>query len=142
MGDEVVASVGPRRSQESFRMRQVLQLPRRALASAMAVGVCASVGLLYWFGYRAIVEWRQSAVLLANRRMSEAADLLLEALPRDMRAVQETLRGAAQWNRSESDGPYETSIPVATTFARYPYPESFFEWTDDRGMNGLVFLDR
>ena len=35
---------------------------------------------LGWFGYRAIVEWRNSSILVAERRTSEAADLLLEAL--------------------------------------------------------------
>lgn len=123
-------------------MRWIRRLPKGTLATAMAIGACASVAVLSWFGYRAIVEWRQSAVLLADRRASEAADLLIEALTRDMRGVQESIRSAAQWDRFVSDGPYEMSIPVATTFARYPYPESFFAWTDDRDLDELVLFNR
>src|SRR3954463_13507179 len=57
-------------------------------ASALAVGICASVALLSWFGYRALAEGRSASIPLASRRASEAADLLVNALSRDMTGVQ------------------------------------------------------
>lgn len=47
--------------------------------------VCFCVAVLWWFGHTAVREWRSSSILLANRRASEAADLMVTALTRDSR---------------------------------------------------------
>jgi signal transduction histidine kinase len=112
------------------------------VAGWLAIGVCISVGLLSWFGYHAILEWRRSSLLVADRRASEAADLLLEALTHDMHGVQQTVLTSQQWNDFAADRPYEISNLVASTFARYPYPESFFAWRGEDSPDSFVFFNR
>src|SRR6187200_1094420 len=94
----------------------------------LATGVCISVAALFWFGYHATQEWRQSSLLLAERRSNEAASLLVEALTRDMRGVHESVLASQQWQQFAGHQPYEMASLVASAFARYPYPESFFVW--------------
>lgn len=112
------------------------------VAGWLATGVCISVGVLSWFGYHAILEWRHSSLLVADRRASEAADLLLEALTHDMHGVQQSVLTSPQWNDFAADRPYEISTLVASTFARYPYPESFFAWRGEPSPESFVFFDR
>ncbi len=112
------------------------------LAGWLATGVCISVGVLSWFGYHAILEWRHTSLLVADRRASEAADLLLEALTHDMHGVQQSVLTSPQWNDFAADRPYEISSLVASTFARYPYPESFFAWRGEPSADSFVFFDR
>jgi signal transduction histidine kinase len=112
------------------------------VAGWLATGVCISVGVLSWFGYHAILEWRHTSLLVADRRASEAADLLLEALTHDMHGVQQSVLTSPQWNDFAADRPYEISSLVASTFARYPYPESFFAWRGEPSTDSFVFFDR
>ena len=37
------------------------------VAGWLATGVCISVGVLSWFGYHAILEWRYTSLLVADR---------------------------------------------------------------------------
>jgi len=83
---------------------------------------------LFWFGYRAVAEWRDKSVLLADRQSSDAADLLVTALTRDMGGVQASMLTSPQWNQFSADHPHEVNALVASAFARYPYPEAFFAW--------------
>lgn len=115
---------------------------RRGLAGWLALGICGFVVLLSWYGYGAILEWRRSYELLAQRRSQEGADLLLEALIRDMRGVQEAVLPSLEWQRFAGDRPYEMSNLVASTFARYPYPESFFAWRAEPSVTQPVFFNR
>ncbi len=108
----------------------------------LAIGVFLSVALLFWFGYHAIQEWRQSALLLAERRSNEAVDLLVEAISRDMRGVQESVLASQQWQEFAGHEPYEMSSLVASAFARYPYPESFFAWKADQLADQFWFFNR
>jgi signal transduction histidine kinase len=114
----------------------------RSLAGWMAAGVCLSVALLSWFGYRAIRESQQSARLLLERRTSDAADLLVMALSRDMRGVEASVLASSQWTDVMLDPPYDIGNLVASAFARYPYPESFFGWRGPLTDRALVFFDR
>ena len=98
----------------------------RSLAGWMAAGVCLSVALLSWFGYRAIRDSQRSSRLLLERRTSDAADLLVMALSRDMRGVHDSMLLSSQWNEAMLDPPYDIGSLVASAFARYPYPESCF----------------
>ena len=118
-------------------------VPRlRSLAGLMALGVCGSVALLSWFGYRAIREWQRSAVLLADRRANDAVDLLVTALARDMRGVQDSVLQAAYWNERMLAPPYDVDALLASAFARYPYPESFFGWRGQLSTSSIVFFNR
>ena len=49
----------------------------RGLAVWMAAGVCVSVALLTWFGYRAIREWQRSSSLLVERRADAVAEVVV-----------------------------------------------------------------
>jgi len=123
-------------------MRKVTTLLIGTTAGWLATGVALSVALMFLFGYHAIQEWRQGSVLLAERRSAEAADLLVEALTRDMRGVQESVLASRQWHQFASHQPHEMSSLVATAFARYPYPESFFAWKADQPVDRFWFFNR
>lgn len=114
----------------------------RSLAGWMAAGVCLSVALLSWFGYRAIRDSQRSARLLLERRTSDAADLLVMALSRDMRGVEDSILSSSQWTDAMLDPPYDIGSLVASAFARYPYPESFYGWRHQLNERALVFFDR
>ena len=114
----------------------------RSLTGWMAAGVCLSVALLSWFGYRAIRDSQRSARLLLERRTADAADLLVMALSRDMRGVEDSVLSSSQWTDTMLDPPYDISSLVASAFARYPYPESFFGWRGQLDGRALVFFDR
>jgi signal transduction histidine kinase len=102
-------------------------LPRSlGLAGWLAAGVCISVSVLAWFGYRATREWQRSSAELVERRASETANLLVTALAHDMYAVQRSVLAAADREAFALEPPHDLSNTVASAFARYPYPESFF----------------
>ncbi len=108
----------------------------------LAAGIALSAVLLLWFGYRAIEQWRQTTTQLAIQRSAEAVDLVLTALSRDMSGVQETILGSQELTPFSVDHPQEISHIVASAFARYPYPESFFGWQAGRHHGDLVFFNR
>lgn len=114
----------------------------RSLAGWMAAGVCLSVALLSWFGYRAVLHGQRSAALLLERRTSDAADVLVMALSRDMRGVEASVLSSSEWSDVMLDPPYDIASVVASAFARYPYPESFFGWRGQLTGSSLVFFDR
>jgi signal transduction histidine kinase len=113
--------------------RRLLRSPR--LLNALVVGMCISVTALTWFGYSATRKWQRSSELLVQWHADETADLLVTALTRDMRAVQESVLSSADWDRFMLNPPYDVSYVVASAFARYPYPEAFF------GGRGVVSAD-
>jgi hypothetical protein len=94
----------------------------RSFAGWLAAGVCLSVALLSWFGYRAVRDSQRSSRLLLERQTSDAADLLTMALSRDMRGVEDSVLRSSQWNEAMLDPPYDIGSLVASAFARYPYP--------------------
>ncbi len=96
-----------------------------------------SVAALVWLGYGAVTEWQRSAELLARRRADAAADLLVTALTRDMRGVQSSVLAASQ--RTHAADEYDL---IAGAFARYPYPEVFFEATDLSRSAEVTFYGR
>jgi signal transduction histidine kinase len=108
----------------------------------MAAGVCASVALLTWFGYHAIREWQRSSTLLVERRADAAADLLVTALTRDMHAVQKSVLASPDWDTFMLDPPYDVGNVVASAFARYPYPESFFAARGVPTSTSVIFFTR
>jgi signal transduction histidine kinase len=115
---------------------------RRWLPGWLAAGVCISVAMLSWFGYRAMVGWERSARLLADRRANQAADLLLTALSRDMRGVQISVLSSPYWDAFLADPSADITTLVASAFARYPYPESFFAWRGEPRPDGVLLFTR
>jgi signal transduction histidine kinase len=124
------------------RVRRVRSTVESVLTPLLTVGILASTGLLLWFGYHAIEEWRRTTTLLALQRSSEAADLVLTALSRDMRGVQTTILGSQELRQFATGHPQEISNSIASAFARYPYPESFFGWEAGQQPDTVVFFNR
>jgi signal transduction histidine kinase len=102
------------------------QGPQRFLAAAVAVVALALV-VLTASAYRAIREWRDSSSALVEQWAQGAADLIVMALTRDMTGVQRLLANR-DFVLSASADVADATQQVASAFARYPYPESFFVW--------------
>lgn len=105
----------------------------------LIVGSCVAVLTLAWFGYHASREWRRTSEILVRGRATEAADLLLRSLARDMRGVDETILSGLHWDQVDFQPPYDVRDVVAGAFARYPYPEFFFGWDGAREPDVVLF---
>ena len=111
------------------------------LTALLAVAVCLGIATLLGFGYRATREWQRSSELLIERDTAESADLLVTAVTRDMRGAHSRVLANRDWGELSLESLTDTGDQVATAFARYPYPESFFSWQQD-GPRGVVFFNR
>ena len=111
------------------------------LTAVLAVAVCLGIATLLGFGYRATREWQRSSELLIERDTAESADLLVTAVTRDMRGAHSRVLANRDWGELSLESLTDTSDQVATAFARYPYPESFFAWQQD-SPHGVVFFNR
>jgi signal transduction histidine kinase len=111
------------------------------LTGLLAVAVCLGIATLLGFGYRATREWQRSSELLTARDSEESADLLVTAVTRDMRGAHSRVLANRDWGELSLGSLSDTSDQVATAFARYPYPESFFSWGRD-DPHGVVFFNR
>ena len=72
----------------------------------------------------------------------ESADLIIKAISRDMRGAQAMVLANRDWDAPlpADSADLDITEQVATIFARYPYPESFFTW---RGASrGVHFFNR
>jgi len=68
------------------------------------------------------------AVRIAHQN-EESAELIIKAITRDMRGAQARILANRDWDAPlPADFTRDMTEQVATTFARYPYPESFFIW--------------
>ena len=112
------------------------------LTAVLASGVCLCVALLGWLGYRGISEWRRQSIALDAQRSVETADLLYEAVLRDMGGFQASVLNSPEWTRYNAERPHELSEFVASAFARYPYPNSLFAWRPDEDGDRMVFFYR
>jgi len=96
--------------------------------------------LLMW-EYRVTRASQQSLAGRVAHQNEETADLIMKAITRDMRGVQTRILANRDW---EAPQPVASAVdmtePVTTTFARYPYPESFFTWRG--GNHSIVFFSR
>ncbi len=116
---------------------------RPTSASMMAAGLCVSVTLLAWFGFQAVREWQRSATSLTEQRTNDVADLFTAALSRDLRGAENAVLLSWHLNVSALDEPSsEMEGLVASAFARYPYPESFFGWRGEPARSSLIFFNR
>lgn len=111
----------------------------RVVATWLIAGIAVGVGVIAWFAFRATWEWRSTSMLLAERRLEQAADLLARALARDMQGADETVLRQLQWSEVTLERPSDISNVVAAAFARYPYPEAFFGWDGDAASPVVIF---
>ncbi len=111
------------------------------LTALLAVAVCLGIATLLGFGYRATREWQRSSEALVARDTEQSADLLVTAVTRDMRGAHSRVLANRDWGELSLESVTDTSAQVATAFARYPYPESFFSWLQNTD-HGVVFFNR
>ena len=111
------------------------------LTAALAISVCLGIAMLLGFGYRATRQWQRSSEMLIERDTEESADRLVATLTRDMRGAHSRVLANRDWGELSLESLTDTSGQVATAFARYPYPESFFSWRHDSDQ-GVVFFNR
>src|SRR4029450_3952523 len=111
------------------------------LTALLAVAVCLGIATLLGFGYRATREWQRSSQLLVERDTAENVEQIATAPPRDMQGAQSRVLANRDWGELSIASLTDTSDQVATAFARYPYPESFFSWQRDSS-HGVVFFNR
>ncbi|HUA84993.1 MAG TPA: HAMP domain-containing sensor histidine kinase [Bryobacteraceae bacterium] len=96
---------------------------------------------ILFFGYRLTREWQREVAARITRQNEESADLILKAITRDMRGAQARILANRDWDAPLPDGSArDMTEQVATTFARYPYPESFFTWRG--GHHSMLFFNR
>ena len=103
-------------------------MPPRRLRLILASAIGLSALALLWIGYRAVLEWQHAASLVASRRASAAADLLVSALSRDLRGAHSSVLLAAERDRLAEGSTANLMHPIAGAFTRYPYAEAFFSW--------------
>ncbi len=108
------------------------RVPRAQLAvwAALAGSLSLAVVSLVWLASRAVGEWRHSTTLLVDQRSEEALTLLTVALSRDMKGVHNSVLAAFDESALDLARSYELEDQFAQAFARFPYPESFFVWSD------------
>ncbi len=78
--------------------------------------------------------------MLLTRDTEQSADLLVAAVTRDMRGAHSRVLANRDWGELSLESLTDTSAQVATAFARYPYPESFFSWQQN-APHGMVFFN-
>src|SRR5437764_1896836 len=59
-----------------------------------------------------------------------------------MGGVQLSVLTSPQWNQFASERPHELNDVVASAFARYPYPETFFAWRAGSSRASAVLFNR
>ena len=93
-------------------------------------------------GYRAMREWEEGVSTRIAHQTEESADLLIKAISRDMEGAQAMILANRDWDAPVPADSADLDITeqVATIFARYPYPESFFTWRG--GTHGVIFFSR
>jgi signal transduction histidine kinase len=105
----------------------------------VALGSLLSVGILIYLGSRSITNWQGSARIVAQQGADTAVNLLVNALVRDMRAVQSNVLSSL--NLDEPTANSTTDLyGIVSAFARYPYPEVFF--IKRHPENGVLFYGR
>ena len=116
---------------------------RRELADWLPLAISVFVVLLSWYGYRAMLEWRRE---LRDARGTPLAGKRRPAAQGD-RAGHASGPGVGadvprMGTERQSTDLYEINNLVASVFARYPYPESFFTWGAELDNSELIFFNR
>jgi len=104
-----------------------------------AAGLALATSLTFWLGLRATREWQRSTRDASETRANEVAALLTVALERDMKGGQISV--LVPFNEAlVNSPPYELADRFARGFARFPYLESFYVWTERGGPNGATYV--
>lgn len=104
-----------------------------------AAGLAVATGLTFWLGLRATREWQHSTRDAAETRANEVAALLTVALERDMKGGQVSV--LVPFNEAlVNSPPYELADRFARGFARFPYLESFYVWSERGGEDGATYV--
>src|SRR5437660_10217691 len=123
-----------------MRSDRITRLALRA-SSFLTISVFLGIATLLAFGYRVAREWQQGVAVRIAHQNEETADLIIKAITRDMRGVQARILANRDWDAPlPADFTRDMTEQVATTFARYPYPESFFIWRG--GHQSMLFFSR
>ena len=102
-------------------------------------GLALATGLTFWLGLRATREWQRSTREASETRANEVAALLTVALERDMKGGQISV--LVPFNEAlVNSPPYELADRFARGFARFPYLESFYVWSEKGGPNGSTYV--
>jgi signal transduction histidine kinase len=115
---------------------------RLTLLVLLAGSLCAAVASLVWFAYRATQEWQRSTALLVEQRSEQALTLLTVALSRDMKGVHDSVLAPFGESALDLDRQFELENLFAQSFARFPYPESFFVWREQGGTDRAIVFNR
>jgi signal transduction histidine kinase len=126
----------------SFRTSTDSPLRRLTLPLLLAVALCVAVASLVWLAYRATEEWRRSTAQLVEQRSEQALTLLTVALSRDMKGVHDSVLASFSESALDLERPFELEDLFAQSFARFPYPESFFVWREHDGADRTILFDR
>jgi signal transduction histidine kinase len=127
-------------------MRPRLRYLRDAIVAQWSVlflvcAMAAAVLTLLWVGNHALVAWRRSAVMLAERRTEQKVTLLNVALERDMKAVQATVLARFGERRLGFNNPNDLFDIVVSAFSQFPYADSIFVWrAEPRTPNGRLYV--
>ncbi|HWW84107.1 MAG TPA: HAMP domain-containing sensor histidine kinase [Vicinamibacterales bacterium] len=104
---------------------------------------------IVFLGITAVLVWEYRVTRAAQQGMAsrvahqneDTADLIIKAITRDMRGAQTRILANRDWEAPPAaESTLDITEQVATTFARYPYLESFFTWRG--GNHGMVFFSR
>ncbi len=110
-------------------------------SSFLTISVFVGIATLLAFGYLVARDWQQGVVVRITHQNEESADLIIKAITRDMRGAQARILANRDWDAPvPADFTRDMTEQVATTFARYPYPESFFVWRG--GQQSMLFFSR
>src|SRR5882724_12178194 len=119
---------------------RITRLALRA-SSFLTISVFLGIATLLAFGYSVAREWQHGVAVRIAHQNEESAELIIKALTRDMRGAQARILANRDWDAPLPAGSArEMTEQVATTFARYPYPESFFTWRG--GNHRMLFFSR
>ncbi len=119
---------------------RITRLALRA-SSFLTISVFVGIATLLAFGYLVARDWQQGIVVRIAHQNEESADLIIKAITRDMRGAQARILANRDWDAPvPADFTRDMTEQVATTFARYPYPESFFIWRG--GQQSMLFFSR
>ncbi len=113
--------------------------PNARAVLLFAAGLTVATGLTFWLGLRATREWQHSTREAAETRANEVAALLTVALERDMKGGQVSV--LVPFNEAlVNSPPYELADRFARGFARFPYLESFYVWSERGGQEGTTYV--
>ena len=135
------ARVLPRARNASMTSSRIVAFAARAW-NLLTILVFVGVTALLVSGYRAARDWEQGVSTRIAHQTEESADLIIKAISRDMHGVQAMILANRDWDAPlpSDTADLDMTEQVATTFARYPYPESFFTWSG--GNHGMIFFSR